>query len=79
MTALVIDDDQTIRSIVRAVLTNRSYRVLEAVDMEEALAVCGQHHGVSVAVAGCLIECPCSGYANGNHGTGEFIRVLRVV
>src|SRR3989442_1050848 len=44
MTALVLDDDQTIRSIVRAVLTNKSYRVLEAVDADEALAVCAQHH-----------------------------------
>ena len=59
MTALVVDDDQTIRSIVRAVLTNRSYRVLEAVDMDEALAACDQHQGpLRILIADVMLKTP---------------------
>src|SRR5437660_1752133 len=59
MTALILDDDQAIRSLVRAVLTNRSYRVLEAADADEALAVCAQHQGpLRILVVDVMLKMP---------------------
>jgi two-component system cell cycle sensor histidine kinase/response regulator CckA len=40
LTALVVDDDETIRHFVRTVLRWRGYRVLVAIHGEEASSVC---------------------------------------
>ena len=59
MTVLVLEDDHTIRAIIRAVLTNRSHRVLEATDADEAVTVSDQHRGpLKVLIADVMLKAP---------------------
>jgi signal transduction histidine kinase len=44
-TVLVVDDEPLVRVSMRAVLESRGYRVLEAADGEQALAIAGTHTG----------------------------------
>src|SRR3989442_15925260 len=59
MTVLILEDDHSIRAIIRAVLTNRSYRVLEATDTDEAVSVSDQHRGpLQVLIADVMLKAP---------------------
>ena len=44
-TILVVDDELTIRTLIRSVLMAEGYTILEASEGEEALQVCRQHDG----------------------------------
>ena len=44
-TILVVDDDQWVRVLARDVLAHEGYRVLEAVDGQDAIRVAAEHPG----------------------------------
>jgi len=44
-TILVVDDDQWVRVLARDVLAAEGYRVLEAVDGQDAIRVAAEHPG----------------------------------
>ncbi|MET0596031.1 MAG: response regulator, partial [Polyangiaceae bacterium] len=39
-TVLLVEDDATVRAVVRAILSSRGYRVLDTVDAAQAVAIC---------------------------------------
>jgi len=45
-TILLVEDDRTLRALIRQVLNTAGYRVLESRDVEEALELCERHEGV---------------------------------
>jgi CheY-like chemotaxis protein len=45
-TILLVEDDRTLRVLIRQVLNTAGYRVLESRDVEEALELCERHEGV---------------------------------
>jgi len=44
-TILVVEDEESVRSLIRLALAAGGYKVLEADDAEKALAVCASHEG----------------------------------
>lgn len=44
-TVLVVEDEDSVRQLVREFLTGFGYKVLEAAEPEAALALCGRHRG----------------------------------
>jgi PAS domain S-box-containing protein len=44
-TLLVVEDDEAVRAVIRLVLSQRGYTVLEASDAASATEVCGRHGG----------------------------------
>jgi CheY-like chemotaxis protein len=44
-TVVVVEDDESVRELVRLMLSNRGYDVLAAVDGEEAARLCAEHPG----------------------------------
>jgi two-component system cell cycle sensor histidine kinase/response regulator CckA len=50
-TILVVDDDETVRSVIARVLTRRGYRVLEAQGGQDALAIAGRDEPIALVVS----------------------------
>ena len=55
-TLLVVDDDETVRKVLRRILTENGYTVLAAADPQEALALCRKHgDGISLLVTDVIL------------------------
>jgi PAS domain S-box-containing protein len=68
-TVLLVEDEETVRNVVRQMLTLRGYTVLVAHDGDEALAVAAAHEGeIHVAVSDVVMP---------RMGGPEFVRSLR--
>jgi PAS domain S-box-containing protein len=50
-TILVVDDDETVRSVIARVLTRRGYRVLEAQGGQDALAIASRDEPIALVVS----------------------------
>lgn len=80
-TVLVVDDDAPVRRIVRAILTSRGYRVLEAESVEDALAVAAAASGDVIHLLLTDLSLPEGGpgrLARGLRQAGRSFRVLRM-
>jgi two-component system, cell cycle sensor histidine kinase and response regulator CckA len=51
-TIVVVEDDESVRKLIRSILTNVGYTVIEARDGQEALALCqNQSHGIHLVLS----------------------------
>jgi CheY-like chemotaxis protein len=77
-TVLVVEDEEPVRRVIRTVLSGAGYRILEATNGEEALAVCRREHGNVQLVATDVIMPRMGGGALGQwlRGIDPQIKVL---